>query len=472
MLGATELDWQGRARLNSLGSLEGMDPLGNARAAIDWAFSRTDDATIGVLLTIAAVPVWMHFSLALECREYLDRALKIYAVDLQPDPCLEMRLLTAHGTALLSTTEASAETRRAFQRALGIAEHLGDKDYQLRNLWGLCSVCLNEGDVRAVQGVVEQFYGLGSEAGDPRTLAWADLFRGGVMSVLGELASARKHIERMVEWSDLNDEHPSSGRFIFNRRVLALGLLGSIMCQQGHADQGKRRFEESVAEAISNDHVLSLCSALANWVCVQMLERGDLAEAEHHLNMAVDHASRYRLDVWLLWARCFEGALLTKKGDLQEGLRVLRASFAELSSADHHPRFTKLRALYADALHRAGNDAEALTVVDEAIGAVQSHGHLWMVSELLRIKACILSRQPGVQTQEDADSLLKKALGVACQQGSLSSQLKIAISLVRLRHTVGHAEGALSVLQEIYGQFHEGFETTDLKEAKALLEEG
>ena len=180
MLAAAELDWQGLARLNSLGSLEGVDPLGNARAAIDWALSRTDDATIGVLLTIAAVPVWMHFSMALECRDYVERALKVLAVDPQADPCLEMRLLTAHGTALLLTTEASKEARRAFQRALGIAEHLDDKDYQLRNLWGLCSVCLNEGDFRAAQGVVEQFYGLGSELGDPRALAWADLFRGGV----------------------------------------------------------------------------------------------------------------------------------------------------------------------------------------------------------------------------------------------------------------------------------------------------
>ena len=89
-----------------------------------------------------------------------------------------------------------------------------------------------------------------------------------------------------------------------------------------------------------------------------------------------------------------------------------------------------------------------------------------MISELLLIKACIVSRQPGIQMQEEAEKISKKALSVARQQGSLSSQLKVAIGLVRLRHTTGPAEDARAVLREIFGQFREGFETTDLQRSQ------
>jgi predicted ATPase len=463
-----ELDWQGHARPDSPGKPEGMDLLGNARAAIDWAFSTTGDAALGLFLTVALVPVWMHSSMAMECRQYVARALAVLAANPQSDPDLEMKLLTAHGMALISTAAAGDEARQAFKRALEIAERLGNRDYRLRTLWGLGNVCINDGDFRVAREVAEHFHELASASGDPSAIATADLLWGGVAAVLGEPDLARRHVERVLVRAEA--DYQSSNGFLFDRRVMTLGLLGSILCQQGHADQGKLRLEESVAEAISKDHTLSLCSTLANWVCVVMLYRGDLADAERYLTMVVDHASRYRLGLWLLWARCFKGALATRQGDLKEGLEMLRTSFSELSGADHHPRFTRLRALYAEALHQAGEDAEALTVAEEALQAAERWGHLWMIPEFLRIKACVLARQPGAGMHQEADKILRSALDLACRQGSLSSQLRVSISLVRLWQSKGQAEDALSILRDTYGQFREGFETADLREARALLE--
>ncbi|MFX8766597.1 hypothetical protein ABTM49_20680, partial [Acinetobacter baumannii] len=76
---------------------------------------------------------------------YLERALA--APDARPDgERLEMKLCTAYGVALLSMVAAGAEIRRAFARALELAEQLDDSDYRLRALWGLCNACINEGD--------------------------------------------------------------------------------------------------------------------------------------------------------------------------------------------------------------------------------------------------------------------------------------------------------------------------------------
>ncbi len=150
---------------------------------------------------------------------------------------------------------------------------------------------------------------------------------------------------------------------------------------------------------------------------------------------------------------------------------MFRASFKELSGTHHHPRFVQLRALYADALYQAGDGAKALAIAEDALAAAERRGHLWMIPEFLRIKACVLAQQPDPRTHQEADKVLKSAFDLATQQGSLSNQLRIAISLVRLWQTRGQAGEALSILRDTYGKFREGFETTDLEEARALVEE-
>ncbi len=156
---AAEAGWRGRARLDLLGSVEGLDPLANALSAIDWAFSKTGDPGLGMYLTIAVMPIMMRFSMVAECRQYVARALEVFTVNSNPDPHLEMSLLTAHGMVLLPSMSAGPEARRSFERGLEIAEHLANEDYQVRSLWGLCSICLNEGDFRAGKDVAERFHG-------------------------------------------------------------------------------------------------------------------------------------------------------------------------------------------------------------------------------------------------------------------------------------------------------------------------
>ncbi len=128
-------------RPDVLDNFEGMDPLGNVRTSIDWAFSPTGDAALGLYLTIAAVPIWMRFAKVLECRKYVARALEVLASNPQPGLDLEMSLLTGQGMALLPIIVAGPEARQSFERALKIAEDSGNMDYQVRSLWGLCSVC-------------------------------------------------------------------------------------------------------------------------------------------------------------------------------------------------------------------------------------------------------------------------------------------------------------------------------------------
>lgn len=468
---SAESDWQGRARVESPDKLEYMDLLGNARTAIDWAFSPNGDAALGLCLMVAAVPVWMFFSMAMECRQYMVRALAVFSANRQPDPDLEMRLLTAHGMALLSTMGSGVDVRKAFSQSFDIAERLDNRDYRLRNLWGLCSVCLNEGNFRAARELADRFHQLALASGDPNAIAWAELLMGGVISVLGDLSMARRYVEGAVQRRDLDAPHASSNRFLFNRHILAQGLLGSILWQQGHADEGKGQLDESVREALQGSDVLSLCNLVGNWMCVLLLERGDLAEAERYLALIVEQASRYQLDFWMLWARAFRGALMTCQGDLGQGIQVLRASFADLAGRDRHPRFTKLRAIYGDALYRAGQEADALAVVEAAMARAEDDGHLWMLPEFLRIKGCVLSRHAEDCARRDAEEFLNKALLLARRQGSMWAQLRVAISFYRVNRTTERFGDALAILRDTCAQFRDGLNTPDLVEARTLLNE-
>ena len=107
-------------------------------AALDWAFSPRGDAAIGVALTAAAVPLWMGLSLLEECRGWVVQALSALGPAANRDSRREMQLQAALGASLLFTNGSTSEIERACTTAFRLAESLGDTEYQLRALWGLC----------------------------------------------------------------------------------------------------------------------------------------------------------------------------------------------------------------------------------------------------------------------------------------------------------------------------------------------
>jgi hypothetical protein len=107
------------------------------RAALDWAFSSQGDAALGVTLTTAAIPLWMHLSLLEECCGRVERALAGVAVSATGDTRGEMKLQAALGASLTFSGGAVSAIEAALARALHLAESLGDIDHQLRALGAL-----------------------------------------------------------------------------------------------------------------------------------------------------------------------------------------------------------------------------------------------------------------------------------------------------------------------------------------------
>jgi predicted ATPase len=162
------------------------------------------------------------------------------------------------------------------------------------------------------------------------------------------------------------------------------------------------------------------------------------------------------------------GWVKVKEGDVAEGISLLRSGSAAYRATGAELYMPYHIALRAAACEIAGQDEEALTLLDDALQTVERTGERWFAAELYRHKGQLLLRQGHA---EAAEELYRKALSIAREQEAKLWELRAAASLARLRRGQGRGGEARALLAPVYGSFTEGFATPDLKEAKALLDE-
>ena len=187
------------------------------------------------------------------------------------------------------------------------------------------------------------------------------------------------------------------------------------------------------------------------------------------MRLAFDLTARHALEVWNAWAQCFEGALLIKRGDSRAGSQVLQSALERLPEPALHHHISLLLAELAAGLGGAGQIAEGLSVVDQALARAEQTEAGWYLAELLRTKGelHVLERLP--TSEETAEQCFHRALDVARDQSALFWELRAAMSLVRLWRGQQRVSQARKLLGPVYRRFTEGFETADLMAAKALL---
>jgi len=439
------------------------------RAALDWAFSPGGDASIGVALTAAAVPLWTHLSLMGECSSRVEQALAAVATGDGRDERREMQLYAALTASRLYTGGAVAEVGAFGTKALEIAERLGDAEYQLRSLWGLWSFLINDGQQRIALTLAQRFYALAAERSDPNDRLTGERMIGTSQYYLGDLPGARRHLEHVLVHYFVAAQKQKIVRFEVNQLSAARAYLARIMWLQGLPDQAMRTAEISVADAGETDHAISLGLALALAACPIALITGDLTAAEHYVGMLVDHSARHELARWHAFGHSYQGALLIQRGDLSAGLRLLRAGFDEPGAAGSIPRFFTF--LMAEALGRAGQIADGLAAIEEVIVRSERSEEHWPTAELLRIKGELFLLQGAPEAAAAAEGLFRQALDWARRQRALSWELRSATSLARLMRDQGRIEEARDLLGSVYAHFSEGFGTVDLTTAKALLDQ-
>jgi predicted ATPase len=367
------------------------------------------------------------------------------------------------------TRGAVPETRAALSSALATAEALGDADYQLRALWGLCVDRLNNAVFREALAFAERFRDVADRDGNATDRPIGDRMLGLSLHFLGEEERSQRHFERMLETYMEPARRSHLIRFQFDQRVTAQVAFAEVLWIRGYPDRALRTIVANIEEAQGLGHALSLCNALAK-ACPVALLAGDLATAGRMVSMLLEHSARNALASWLAEGQCFQGVLLIRTGNRADGVQMLDEALASLPGINFSLRYTGLLGELAEALGEQGDISRGLSTVDAALARAELQEERWCVPELLRIKGDLLLRGGSADELHAAEACLKDSLTWARRQQALSWELRAATSLARLRQGGQQLDEGRDLLAATYGRFTEGFDTADLVAAKALLE--
>jgi predicted ATPase len=425
---------------------------------------------VGVALTIAAVPLWVQLSLVHECRGRVERALASLVPEAGRSARQEMKLYAALGASLLFSTGPMPETAAVWAKALEIAEELEDTEYQLRALYGLWACRLNYGEFQVALTLAQRFYTLAQDRGDPAGLLIGDQMIGTSLHYWGDQTKARRHIECMLDGYVAPVPRLPLVLFQFDQRLVARLALARILWLQGFPGQASRTAQTTVDDARALNHGVSLCLALNKAACPVALFTGDLAAAESYVAMLLDSSAAHALPIWRAEGHRFHGTLLIRNGDFDAGLQLLHTALEQLPEVSFQPYFAWFLGELADGLGRAGQIAQGLEAIGEALARSARNEDRWCVAELLRIRGELLLLQGGSGAAVAAEDHYRQALDWARRQDALSWELRAATSHARLLRDQNRSTEAIALLAPIYNRFTEGFETADLKAAKALID--
>ena len=380
----------------------------------------------------------------------------------------ELEFRSALGAVLMAVKGyAAPETGHAYARARELWEQLGSPPEFLRIPYGQSLYHVFRGEFDLAQRLDEDLLRLSRQRNDSAGLVLGHLSSGRNLLFAGRFASSRSHLEEVLALYD-----PISHRSLVHQagihpQVIAQAYLGIVLFCLGFPDQALARSNAAIAEARRLAHPPSLAVSLAIGARLLSLV-GDNAALGERADQLVAVATEQGFPFWRAQGTIYRGWVKVKNGDVAEGISLLRSGSTAYRATGAELWMPHHIALLARACEIAGQIEEAVTLLDDALQIVERTGERWFAAELNRHKGQLLLRQGH---SEAAEELYRKALSIAEEQEAKLWELRAAVSLARLRRDQGRRAEARDLLAPVYGWFTEGFDTPDLKEAKALLDE-
>jgi predicted ATPase len=283
----------------------------------------------------------------------------------------------------------------------------------------------------------------------------------------GRFASSRSHLEEVLALYD-PISHRSLARLAgVHPPVSSQAQLGITLFCLGFPGQALAQSNAAIAEARRLAHPSSLAVALAVGAALLSLI-GDDAALDEWAGQLVAVTTEQGFPHWRVMGMICRGWVKVKTGDLTEGMSLLRSASAAYRCTGGELWMPYFIALLAGACEIGGQVEEALTLLDDALQIVERTGERWFAAELHRHRGQLQLREGHA---EAAEELYRKALSIAQEQEAKLWELRAAVSLAQLRRDQGRRTEARDLLAPVYGWFTEGFDTADLKEARALLDE-
>ena len=250
--------------------------------------------------------------------------------------------------------------------------------------------------------------------------------------------------------------------------VFAHAFAAECHLYLGHPDRALAEIEEALALAKRVEHPISLAGALfyAGFVHLQRAEFDRTRERGEEVLVL---AERLGFPLYLGLGRVLRGSARAESGEGKAGIAEMQQALGELAGIGSGMGAPSLLFFLASGLRKVGLHDEALGALALGVARAEQQRQHYYDAELHRLRAEILLEMDG-NAVEEAEAIFGQSLEIARRQEAKTFELRAATSLARLWRRQGKRDAARALLAPLYGWFTEGFDTADLKDAKALLE--
>jgi DNA-binding winged helix-turn-helix (wHTH) protein/predicted ATPase len=382
---------------------------------------------------------------------------------------------------------AAAQVGSVYLKARELTQQLGDSPDVSEALWGLWTFYTLRAEFGTARTIAEEYLLLAERLPYPGLAMRAHWAMEITSMHLGEFALALEHFERALSLYDPKHHRDDGFLYALNPGVAMPCFAAWSLWFLGHPDQALHRIREALALARDLSEPLGLAHALFFASALHQLRREarltrDLAEA------AIAVSSEHGLVMYQAMAMIMRGWALIELGSEEGAIAQMRQGLADLQATSTRLVRPHFLALLAEALNKTNEVAEGSRVLEEALRLAHHTGERCYEAEIYRLKGELIIRANGgnlsraatggqamVETSPlaltQAEESFDQAIKIARRQEAKSLELRAVMSIARLYQKQGKQEEAGRLLSQTCSRFAEGFDTADLREAKALLDQ-
>jgi len=382
----------------------------------------------------------------------------------------ELMLYMALGVTLAATQGyAAPEVEHAYLQARECCQKVGDPTPLFTVLRGLWLVYLARAELQRAYEQGEHLLRLAQHQQEPTLLLEAHRALGTSLLFLGNLTASWPHLERGRTLYEAQQHHALTLRPGGDAGMACLVYTAWILWLHGYPEQALEHIRAALAQAQQCQHPFCLAFALI-WAAELSQCRRELQAVSRQAEASMTLAHQQEFPLLMAMGTVFQGWVLAEQGRQDEGTEQIRRGITAFRATGAELLRPHFLGLLAEAYGRSERPDKGLEALDEALALVERTGERLHESEFYRLQGQLLLMR-SIDNQSAAEACFHQALTMARHHQAKSLELRAAVPLSRLWQHQGKHDQARRLLGEVYGWFTEGFDTGDLREAKALLDE-
>lgn len=432
---------------------------GLADAAVTW-WQRAGERSAKLAANMEAV---QNLERGLELLATLDQSKAVAG--------LEVDMLQVLGNAIrVIEGSASEGAEQAYSRAQSLCEWLGDKDREFPALWGMWSVAMARGALDQATQKAEHILDLAKDLGNLDLELEAHHSLWGTYSLTGDLAATRHHAERGIDLYQF-EQHGDFG-FVYGNHdpgVCASYTRAMMLWLQGYSEQARMQIEATMDMIQQHTQPAFIAHGLIHCCPVYMV-LGELGRVVEITEKALPLAEEAANAEHSAYCKFVLGWLQAVQGDYEDSISLMEASLETRPPGGFQYYYSFFLSMLADFCIRDAQIERGIRHLQQAQEQITVSAEQWWEAELHRLEghAYLLSKDADM---DSARKSFQKAIEVSRTRGAKMLELRSVTDLSRMLAEQGTRKEAFDLLTPVYEWFTEGFESTDLREAKLLLDE-